>query len=75
MVHLVPGLRTGLVLGCLVVALGLLAVRGEAGSALCREYETTVLLEPNRPVKATGKACQKGGRWYLVNFGPGALGR
>ena len=56
-------------------ASGLFALQGEARNTLCREYETTVMIQPNRPVKAIGKVCQVNGKWYLANFEPGEMGR
>jgi hypothetical protein len=64
MLHLNPNLRTGLVLAALLAFLGLLTLRSEASGRACRDFETTVLLDGNRPVKAIGKACQKAGKWY-----------
>ncbi len=61
---------------CLAAAgLGLFALRGEARSSRCEEYETTVLIHPNRPVRAVGRVCQVSGRWYLGSFEPGEAGR
>lgn len=60
---------------CILATTALFALQGEARSSLCREYETTVLIPPNRAVKAIGKVCQANGKWYLASFEPGELGR
>ena len=66
---------TVLVLASLLAAGGFFALQGEARGAYCQEYETTVMIPPNRPVKAIGKVCQVNGKWYLAGFEPGEMGR
>ncbi len=57
----------------------LLALRwnsGHARSLICKEYETAVSLRGgNNLVRAVGRACQFGGKWYLVNFTEAEVGR
>ncbi len=66
---------TAWVLAGLIAAGGIFALQGEARSAYCQEYETSVVISPNRPVKAIGRVCQVNGKWYLTNFEPGEMGR
>ena len=58
-----------------LIALGLFAISGEARSTFCKEYETTVLIAPSRPVRAIGRVCLVNGKWYLVNFDAATAGR
>jgi len=51
-----------------VASLFMLTVRSEASGKACKEYETAIVIGPNRPVTAIGKACLSNGKWYLVNF-------
>jgi hypothetical protein len=40
-----------------------------ARSLICKEYRALISLRgSSSPVKAVGRACQFGGKWYLVNF-------
>jgi len=66
---------TVLALVSLLAAGGIFALQGEARATYCQEYETSVVIPPNRPVKAIGRVCQVNGKWYLANFEPGEMGR
>jgi hypothetical protein len=49
---------------------------GHARTLICKQYETLISLRGSgSPVKAVGRACQFGGRWYLVNFTEAEVGR
>jgi hypothetical protein len=56
-------------------ALGLFAISGEARNTYCKEYQTTVLIRPSRPVRAIGKVCLVNGKWYLTSFDAATAGR
>lgn len=58
-----------------LTTLGLFAINGEARSTFCKEYETTVLIRPSRPVRAIGRVCLVNGKWYLTNFDAATAGR
>ncbi len=66
---------TLLALLILLIGGGIFALQGEARATYCQEYETSVVISPNRPVKAIGRVCQVNGKWYLTNFEPGEMGR
>jgi hypothetical protein len=48
---------------------------GQARSLICKDYETAVSLRGGgNPVRAIGRACQFGGKWYVVNFTESEIG-
>jgi hypothetical protein len=66
--------HTAGVLAGLIAAGGIFALQGEARATYCQEYETTVMIPPNRPVKAIGRVCQVNGKWYLTTSSRGRWG-
>jgi hypothetical protein len=58
-----------------LTVLGLFAISGEARNTYCKEYQTTVLIRPSRPVRAIGRVCLVNGKWYLTSFDAGTAGR